>query len=41
MKNSNFILDGKKAELNPNKNSKQPDQPEAAWKLCFTFEINE
>ena len=26
--NSNFILESKMAELNQNKNSKQPDQPD-------------
>ena len=31
----------KMAELNENKNSKQPDRPDAVWKLCFTLEINE
>ena len=41
LKNSNFILGSKKAELNQNKNSKQPDWPDAAWNLYFTFEINE
>ena len=41
LKNSNFILEGKKAELNQNQNSKQPDLPDAVWKLYFTFEINE
>ena len=41
LKNSNFILESKKAELNQNKNSKQPDWPDAVWKLYFTFEINE
>ena len=41
LKNSTFILEGKKAELNQNQNSKQPDLPDAVWKLYFTFEINE
>ena len=41
LKNSNFILESKKAELNQNKNSKQPDWPDAVWKLYFTLEINE
>ena len=31
MKNSDFILESKIAELNKNENSKQPDQPNAAW----------
>ena len=38
---SDFILESKLAELNKNKNSKQSDLPDAAWKLCFTLEINE
>ena len=38
---SDFILESKIAELNQNKNSKQPDQTDAAWKLHFTSEINE
>ena len=29
------------AELNENENSKQPDRPDAVWKLYFTLEINE
>ena len=41
LKNSDFILESKMAELNQNKNSKQPDWPDAVWKLYFTFEINE
>ena len=28
LKNSDFILESKMAELNQNKNSKQPDQPD-------------
>ena len=39
LKNSNFILESKMAELNQNKN--QPDKPDAVWKLYFTLEINE
>ena len=31
----------KMAEPNKNQNSKQPDQPDAMWKLYFTLEINE
>ena len=34
--NSDFILESKMAELNENKNSKQPD---AVWKIYFTLEI--
>ena len=41
LKNSNLILESKMAELIQNKNSKQPDQPDAVWKLYFTLEINE
>ena len=29
LKNSNFILESKIVELNQNKNSKQPDRPDA------------
>ena len=36
-----FILESKMAELNQNKNSKQPDRPDAVWKLYFKLEINE
>ena len=41
LKNINFIVESKKAELKQNKNSKQPNWPDAMWKLYFTFEINE
>ena len=41
LKNSDFILESKMAELNQNKNSKQLDQPDAVRKLCFTLEMNE
>ena len=41
LKNSDFILESKKAELNQNKNSKQPDRSDVVWKLYFTLEINE
>ena len=41
LKNRDFILESKMAELNKNKNSKQPDRPDAVWKLYFTLEINE
>ena len=41
LKNSDFILESKVAELNQNKNWKQPDRPDAVWKLYFTLEINE
>ena len=41
LKNSDFILESKMAELNQNKNSKQSDRPDAVWKLYFTLEINE
>ena len=33
--NSDFILRSKIAELNQNKNSKQPNRTDAAWKLYF------
>ena len=41
LKNNNFILESKMAELNQNKNSKQLDQPDVVRKVCFTLEINE
>ena len=41
LKNSNFILESKKAELNQNKSSKQLDRPDAVRKFCFTLEMNE
>ena len=41
LKNSNFILDSKMAELNKNKNSKQPDWPCVVWRFYFSLEINE
>ena len=41
LKNNDLISENKMAELNQNNNSKQPDQPDAAWKLYFTLEINE
>ena len=41
LKNSDFILESKMGELNQNKNSKQPDQPDAVRKLYFTLGINE
>ena len=41
LKNSDFVLESKMAELNQNRNSKQPDQPEAVSKLLFILEINE
>ena len=41
LKNSNFILESKMAELNQNKNQKQPDWPAAVWKLYFTLETKE
>ena len=36
LKNSDFILESKMAELNQNKNSKQPDRPDSLCKLYFT-----
>ena len=41
LKNSDFILESKMAELKQNKNSKQPDPPDAIWKIYFALEINE
>ena len=41
LKNSDFILESKMAELNQNKNSKQTDRPDTVWKPYFTFKINE
>ena len=41
LKNSDFVLESKIAELNQNKNSKQLDRLDTVWKLFFTLEINE
>ena len=41
MRNSEFYLKSKMAELNLNKNSKQLDRPDAVRKLSFTLKINE
>ena len=41
LKNSDFILESKMAELNQSKNLKQPDRPDVMWKLYFNLEINE
>ena len=41
LKNSDFILESKMTELNQNKNSKQPDRPDAVWKIYSTLEITE
>ena len=41
LKNSDFSLESEMAELNKNKNSKHPDQPDAVLKLYFTLDINE
>ena len=41
LKNSDFILESKMAEMNQNKNSKQLDRLYAMKKLYFTLEINE
>ena len=41
LKNSDLILGKKMTELNQNKNSKQPNRPDAVRKLYFTLEINE
>ena len=37
LKNSDFILEIKMAELNQKKNSKQRDRPDAVCKLYFTL----
>ena len=41
LKNSDFIWESKMAELNQNKNSKQPNPPGVVCKRYFTLEINE
>ena len=41
LKNSDFILGSKMAELNQNNNSKQPDESDSVWKLYFNSEIDE
>ena len=41
LKNRDFLLESKIAELNQNKNSKHLGQPDAVRKLYFTLEINE
>ena len=41
LKNSDFILKSKMAQLIQNKTLKQPDRPDAVWQLYFTMEINE
>ena len=41
LKNSDFIVESKKKELNQNQNSKQTDRPDAVWKLYFILEISE
>ena len=41
LKNNDLSLESKMAELNRNENSKQPDPPDAVWKLYFTLEIND
>ena len=38
LKNSDFVLESKMAELNQNKQSNWPD---AVWKLYFALEIND
>ena len=40
LKNSDFILESKMAEINKNKNSKQLGRPNAVRKLYSTVEIN-
>ena len=41
LKNSDFILESKMAELNQNQNSKQLNRPDVVWKLFFNLEISE
>ena len=41
LKNGDFILESKMAELNQNEKSKQPDRLDAVGKVYFTLEINE
>ena len=41
LKNSDFILENKMAELNRNQNLKQLDWPDAVRKRYFTLKINE
>ena len=41
LKNSEFPLESKMAELNQSKSLKQLDRPDVVIKLCFVFEINE
>ena len=41
LKDSDFILKIKIAELNQNKISKQPDRSDVVLKICFNLEINE
>ena len=41
LKNSDLILESKKAELNLKKTPKQLDRPDGVRKLYFTLEINE
>ena len=40
-KNSGIILESKMGELNQNKTLKQPNRPDAVWKLYFILEVNE
>ena len=37
LKNSDFILESKMKEVNQNQNSKQPNWPDAMWKLYCTY----
>ena len=42
LKNSDFILESKMADLNQNKNwKKKKDWPDVVWKIYFTLDINE
>ena len=42
LKNSDFILESKMADLNQNKNwkKKKKDWPDVVWKIYFTLDIN-
>ena len=37
LKNCDFILESKMAELNQTQNSKQPDRPDAKWKFVLSW----
>ena len=37
LKNNDFILESKMAELNKNKNSKHPDRPDVVWNFILRW----